>query len=188
MSDISKINVGGTTYGISGTSLIAPVETSSTASQQYLEGDQFVYNGVLYKATTTIPNGGTITVGSNCQLAGDVTSQISEISSNLFKGSISVTGDGTKTYKQLLNELYALIDDNKLSVKSVLKDATSVMPLTGFSPTTIGFSQTAASATTIYVSNYNLSTNSTLYSSSNNTISDYSNTVVTNGRVIELIY
>ena len=83
MPDISKINVGGTPYGIAGTSLIAPVETSNVASQQYLTGDQFVYNGLLYKATTTIAQGGTITVGSNCQLADIVTKQINEINSSL---------------------------------------------------------------------------------------------------------
>lgn len=45
---------------------LAPVEESSTASQAYDAGALFLYNGLLYKATAAIAQGGTITPGTNC--------------------------------------------------------------------------------------------------------------------------
>lgn len=83
MSNISKINVGGTEYDISGISMIAPIESTQTASHNYAVGEQFVYQGLLYKATQQITIGDTITVGANCELADEVTKQIGEINSNL---------------------------------------------------------------------------------------------------------
>ena len=55
---------------------IAPVESSSTASQAYAIGDYFYYNGVRYKASAAITSGGTITPGTNCTAAPDVSSEI----------------------------------------------------------------------------------------------------------------
>jgi hypothetical protein len=60
--------------------LIAYVQTSLTASRNYAVGEQFIYNGLLYKATATIAQGGTITIGGNCALADSVTKQINNIS------------------------------------------------------------------------------------------------------------
>ena len=45
---------------------IAPIETTSTASQAYSIGDLFVYGGLLYRATESIAQGGTITPNTNC--------------------------------------------------------------------------------------------------------------------------
>lgn len=39
-------------------------------------------------------------------------------------GSVSITADGVKTYSQLLDQLFALIDFNKISDKSCLMDST----------------------------------------------------------------
>ena len=47
-------------------SSVADVETSSTASKAYAIGESFYYNDVLHKATAPIPQGGTITPGTNC--------------------------------------------------------------------------------------------------------------------------
>lgn len=47
-------------------SSVADVETSSTASKSYAIGKSFYYSDVLYKATASIPQGGTITPGTNC--------------------------------------------------------------------------------------------------------------------------
>lgn len=57
-------------------SLIATVQTTLTASRAYAVNDEFVYNGLLYKFTTSCAQGGTITIGGNCTLADSVTSQI----------------------------------------------------------------------------------------------------------------
>ena len=45
---------------------LAPIESTSTASRNYSVGQQFVYNGLLYEATSAIASGGTITPGTNC--------------------------------------------------------------------------------------------------------------------------
>ena len=44
---------------------IATVEETSTASQNYAVGDYLIYDNQLYKVTSAISSGGTITVGTN---------------------------------------------------------------------------------------------------------------------------
>lgn len=57
--------------------IIASVESTDTASKTYTTGKQFIRSdGKLYKATTTINSGGTIIVGTNCELSDDITTQI----------------------------------------------------------------------------------------------------------------
>lgn len=68
-------------------------------------------------------------------------------------GSVSVTGDGVKTWSQLLDELFALIDDSKISYKSVLEfNILGVLSTYNFagvasSPKTYRFTRCDASAT-----------------------------------------
>ena len=62
--------------GASVEQMIAPVETSTTASQSYAIGEQFILNGVLYTATVAITAGGTITINGNCTASDSVTEQI----------------------------------------------------------------------------------------------------------------
>lgn len=57
-------------------SMIATVQPNLTAVKAYAKDEQFVYNGLLYKATAAINSGGTITIGGNCTLADSVTEQI----------------------------------------------------------------------------------------------------------------
>jgi hypothetical protein len=56
--------------------MIAPIQSNLTASKAYAVGEQFVYNGLLYKATAAIAQGGTITINGNCELADSVTEQL----------------------------------------------------------------------------------------------------------------
>ena len=61
--------------------MIAPILTSLVAPAGGLAiGDQFIYNGLLYKATAAIAQGGTITINGNCALADSVTGQIKTLS------------------------------------------------------------------------------------------------------------
>lgn len=64
--------------------LIAPVETSTTASQAYAIGEQFILNGVLYTATANISAGGTITIDGNCTASDSLTEQIHEEQFNVI--------------------------------------------------------------------------------------------------------
>jgi hypothetical protein len=56
--------------------MLAPIETTLTASRSYTIGEQFIYNGLLYKATTAIAQGGAITIDGNCTLANNITNQL----------------------------------------------------------------------------------------------------------------
>ena len=56
--------------------MVANVETTTTATQRYEIGDNFIYNGVLYEATAIIANGATITVGTNCKVSDNITKLI----------------------------------------------------------------------------------------------------------------
>lgn len=59
--------------------MIAPIQSNLTASKAYEADEQFIYNGLLYKVTAAIiQQGGTITIGGNCELADSVTEQIRE--------------------------------------------------------------------------------------------------------------
>lgn len=48
-------------------SIIAMTETTTTASKAYSVGDYFILNNVLYRVTSAIASGGTITIGTNCR-------------------------------------------------------------------------------------------------------------------------
>ena len=48
------------------TSLIAPTESAFVATRNYTTGSLFIVDNVLYKATSNIANGGTITPNTNC--------------------------------------------------------------------------------------------------------------------------
>ena len=95
-------------------SMIAPVETSTTASQSYAIGEQFILNGVLYTATAAITAGGTITIDGNCTASDTVTEQIEK---NHTQGKLlaEVVGNGTKTYAQLLEELETAVGNYDLT-------------------------------------------------------------------------
>ena len=47
-------------------SLIAPNESTNKASQNYAVGSYLIYNNTLYKVTSAIASGGTITPNTNC--------------------------------------------------------------------------------------------------------------------------
>ena len=80
MGVIHKISPdNGTTQYLIRDDSIAPVELTTTASQAYSVGDQFILNdGKIYKATADIAQGGTITVDTNCEEAGTVSEQLND--------------------------------------------------------------------------------------------------------------
>lgn len=73
-------------------SVIAPVETSLIASRGYAVGEQFFYQGVLYTATATISQGGTITINGNCTASDSITEQIGSF--HLDKVTVTFDSNG----------------------------------------------------------------------------------------------
>lgn len=108
--DGSKWTNGQGGGGASVEQMIAPVEASTTASQAYAIGEQFILNGTLYTATAAITAGGTITIGGNCTASDSVTEQIEDVAKNL---SYKIVASGT-TIAQLKTALAALSYDDYL--------------------------------------------------------------------------
>lgn len=70
--------------------MIAGTESSTTASQAYAEGDYFIYNNILYRATAAIASGGTITPNTNCT-AVDLTSELNRKAVKVATGTIGTS-------------------------------------------------------------------------------------------------
>ena len=59
---------------------IAPVQnTLSAANKNYAVGEQFLYDGHLYKVTSAITSGAQIVIGTNAVAAGTITEQIGDL-------------------------------------------------------------------------------------------------------------
>ena len=82
--------------------VIAPVESTSTASQAYAVGKKFFYNNILYKCTTAIAKNGSIVPGTNCTTADSVETQIDS------------TDTEVSNVKQALSDLGLTVVDGKL--------------------------------------------------------------------------
>lgn len=74
-------------------SIIAPVETSSTASQLYNVGDLFVYNDQLYVATASIPTSTNITPNTNCSLTS-VAEKLNDLKLDVQINGTSIVSNG----------------------------------------------------------------------------------------------
>jgi len=74
---------------------IAPVESTSIASQAHAKGSQFYFNGQLVTATANISIGGTITLNENCVVSDSVTEQINALDiPKIARGRASFTNSG----------------------------------------------------------------------------------------------
>lgn len=73
---------------------IATVETTSTASKAYAVGDYLIYNNQLYRVTSAIASGGTLTVGTNISAtsAGGELTSIKDALSTKLPTDIVVSG------------------------------------------------------------------------------------------------
>lgn len=83
--------------------IIAPVE-GSTSAHAYGEGEQFIYNDLLYTATSAISIGDTITPGTNCTTSDTIVEQLAN------GGSGGMGGDIEEMF--LNNSFYAVITDD----------------------------------------------------------------------------
>lgn len=134
--------VNGQVGGGSVEQMIAPVETSTTASQSYAIGEQFILNGVLYTATANISVGGTIVINGNCTASDTVTEQIANaggLPSNMEYG-IQSTNGSTRTIT--LSKNYSAMGGCILQVNSGSYAGSFFVkvPITFVSPNQISFS------------------------------------------------
>lgn len=109
---------------------IAPVEDSSTASQTYQIGDQFYYNGLLYKATAVINSGGTITINGNCSAANPLTKQLKSLD--------SLIGDNTNTESLSFKGLIIVIIRRRKVCEIKVWSGAMTSKLTAYTAYTVG--------------------------------------------------
>lgn len=64
-------------------SVIATRQSNLIASKDYVIGEQFVYNNILYRATAAIAKNATITIGGNATTADSISTQISNLANQL---------------------------------------------------------------------------------------------------------
>ena len=134
----------------------------------------------------TFDNTGTDLVSENVEDA------IVEVNEKYSPKSVSVTADGTKTYKQLLIALWGIADISKVNGKSVLNIGSSAewdtLTNVKHGPTRMDFSETVNNGTV--VTNYYIfiSSSNAIYRKVGDSSSDFSNTVPASGTQIKLTY
>lgn len=130
---------------------------------------------------STTDEGIIVTDDGNNALIGAVSDDIEE-----------VTGNGSKTYATLLNELYAKIDKSKLTPYSkivmISQYGTMQYDVVFYTNSIIVASQSNASASDLNTDTAILSSASTYYQYRNGTSGDASSTVLNNGGRITLYY
>lgn len=72
--------------------VIATRQANLTASKAYVVGEQFIYNNTLYEVTAAISKNAAITIGGNCKVADNITSQISKFAKNNLDSFVSLSG------------------------------------------------------------------------------------------------
>lgn len=123
----------------------------------------------------------------------EVESAIKEVNAKFDKGSVSVTADGVKTYRTLLDELYALIDSSKTSNKTVLVVGDELYRLDRIASGVYIFQSSRIHSSYVGFFEYRiLSTASTYYSavvtSGEVRVTENSASVATSGTVFEVCY
>lgn len=97
---------------------VAPVQTSTTASQSYAVGDYFYYNNTFYRVTSAISSGGTISPGTNCT-ATTVGAELKSVNSRINDPLIanwtllgSITYGNSETYSISAYSFLAFVPKN----------------------------------------------------------------------------
>lgn len=90
-------------------SVIATRQSNLIASKDYVIGEQFVYNNILYRATAAIARNATITIGGNATTADSISSQISNCPHYINPTSMTVVFDANGTYTIQKDGIYEII-------------------------------------------------------------------------------
>jgi hypothetical protein len=95
--ELKEAGQGNVQYG-----MIASVEETSTASKAYSEGEYLIYNGTLYRVTSSISSGGTLTPNTNITavIVGDELTDLNnaEIDTYSMIGTYEPTLIASKNY------------------------------------------------------------------------------------------
>lgn len=105
--------------------MLAPVETTNSASRSYAKGEYFVYNNVLCCATTAIAAGGTIAIGTNCSTA-PVGGELKSLRDALPKSTIVTIAAQTLTAGQTTNDLIITTSETVLSITPIWESSSDI--------------------------------------------------------------
>ncbi len=92
-------------------------------------------------------------------VAEEVESAIKEVNAKFDKGSVSVTADGVKTMGTLLNELFALIDNTKVSPNATITRDGDVYHVNGRGATQYYFEKILCDGAALYVNSIIINAN-----------------------------
>ena len=150
-----------------------------------------VSSGAVDASAVSYDNSGSGLTASNVQDA------IDEIAASITPTSISVTGDGVKTYKDVLDELFSLVDITKITANTYIDfhdSAHRIAKVDVWSSALIYFSRSFVNNVGVgSIHTYGLTANASYYRSINltgsgNTPVDSSAAVVSNGQIVEIVY
>lgn len=119
MSVLDQIQLDGARYDIQDTkaqAMLAPAESTSTASAAHLAGTYFIYNGALYQAIVDIASGGSIVTSGNSRNCEAITvvGEIDEIKREL---NYALDGDAV-----------IMIPGGKINTVNAPVDVSNVVP------------------------------------------------------------
>lgn len=103
--------------------IVAYVESDTTATKRYEVGDQFILNGVLYTATAIIAVNDTIVIGTNCDSAESVATQITENANaivSLRSDITSINQTGTTATQAISSGTYFYLNEVLVRAKTAI--------------------------------------------------------------------
>lgn len=127
---------------------VYPTETSPT-THAYSEGDHLIVDGITYIAIDDIAIGDSLTIGTNIQseTLGTRMNHIDDVVDELFgkKAVYTVTKNGTRTYGDVMNLLYANVNFT-INSKIVVDDGSTldIYPISLWADTRKRFTRTIA--------------------------------------------
>lgn len=98
--------------------IIAPVQLTLTASQPYAIGEQFIYEGKLYTATSAIAQNDTIVIGTNASLSAEIVKQIKS-AKDAIGNLASLTTDAKSNSVAAINEVNTKVSKTEVLISIV---------------------------------------------------------------------
>ena len=177
---------------------LATIEQGTTATAPYAVGDHVVVNNVYHEVTAAIAIGDTFVEGTNIDVrtvGGEITALNQNLTQILNPEYIEVAGDGHKTLKQILEEIYSHVDISKITPSSKLCVYTSdgklsqVYALNYSNGTSfIRYAWAGVDSTKLIGATFNVASTASAYSYNNTSVSDLSSGVEVAGKTYRLYY
>lgn len=121
--------------------IVAYVEGDTTATKRHEVGDQFILNGVLYTATAIIAVNDTIVIGTNCDSAESVATQITENANaivSLRSDITSINQTGATATQSIPSGTYFYLNGVLVRAKTAIASGATFTLNTNYEVVTVG--------------------------------------------------